>query len=212
MKVIAATGNMGKLREFARIFAPLGIEPAAQSEVCPGLSVEETGTTFAENAFLKADAVHERTGLAAVADDSGLCVDALDGAPGVYSARYCGRHGDDEANNDKLLEELAVKIKDGSLCGLGQTAPNPVLTTIRYFRKEYEAHIREKKCPAHQCAALISYRIDPDVCTGCTLCARNCPVKAISGEVKKPHVIDPEICIKCGKCKAACRFGAVLVD
>ena len=83
MKVIAATGNMGKLREFARIFAPLGIEPAAQSEVCPGLSVEETGTTFAENAFLKADAVHERTGLAAVADDSGLCVDALDGAPGV---------------------------------------------------------------------------------------------------------------------------------
>ena len=106
MKVIAATGNMGKLREFARIFAPLGIEPAAQSEVCPGLSVEETGTTFAENAFLKADAVHERTGLAAVADDSGLCVDALDGAPGVYSARYAGEDATDADRIAKLLGAL----------------------------------------------------------------------------------------------------------
>ena len=106
MKVIAATGNMGKLREFARIFAPLGIEPAAQSEVCPGLSVEETGTTFAENAFLKADAVHERTGLAAVADDSGLCVDALDGAPGVYSARYAGEETPYPEKISRLLGEL----------------------------------------------------------------------------------------------------------
>ena len=106
MKVIAATGNMGKLREFPRIFAPLGIEPAAQSEVCPGLSVEETGTTFAENAFLKADAVHERTGLAAVADDSGLCVDALDGAPGVYSARYAGEETPYPEKISRLLGEL----------------------------------------------------------------------------------------------------------
>ena len=121
-------------------------------------------------------------------------------------------NGEGKEGDIELLEELCASIKDGALCGLGQTAPNPVLTTIRYFRNEYEAHIREKKCPAHQCAALISYRIDPNVCTGCTLCARNCPVKAISGEVKKPHVIDPEICIKCGKCKAVCRFGAVLVD
>ena len=106
MKGIAATGNMGQLREFARIFAPLGIEPAAQSEVCPGLSVEETGTTFAENAFLKADAVHERTGLAAVADDSGLCVDALDGAPGVYSARYAGEETPYPEKISRLLGEL----------------------------------------------------------------------------------------------------------
>ena len=112
MKVIAATGNMGKLREFARIFAPLGIEPAAQSEVCPGLSVEETGTTFAENAFLKADAVHERTGLAAVADDSGLCVDALHGAPGIYSARYAGEDAGDADRIALLLRNMA-EVPDG---------------------------------------------------------------------------------------------------
>lgn len=121
-------------------------------------------------------------------------------------------NGEGKDGDIELLEELCASIKDGALCGLGQTAPNPVLTTIRYFRNEYEAHIRDKKCPAHQCAALVSYRIAPDACTGCTLCARSCPVKAISGEVKKTHVIDPELCIKCGKCKAACRFGAVLVD
>lgn len=121
-------------------------------------------------------------------------------------------NGEGKEGDIELLEELCARIKDGALCGLGQTAPNPVLTTIRYFRNEYEAHIREKKCPAHQCAALVSYRIDPGACTGCTLCARNCPVKAISGGVKKTHAIDPEICIKCGKCKTVCRFGAVLVD
>lgn len=121
-------------------------------------------------------------------------------------------NGEGGEGDVELLEELCASVKDGALCGLGQTAPNPVLTTIRYFRNEYEAHIREKKCPAHQCAKLISYRIDPDICTGCTLCARNCPVKAISGEVKKTHTIDSEACIKCGKCKTVCRFGAVLVD
>ena len=96
-QVIVATGNAGKLREFGRIFAPFGLKAAAQKEVCPGLSVEENGTTFAENAFLKADAVHRQTGRAAVADDSGLCVDALDGRPGVYSARYAGEETPDPA-------------------------------------------------------------------------------------------------------------------
>lgn len=115
-----------------------------------------------------------------------------------------GKEGDIE-----LLEELCSSIKDGALCGLGQTAPNPVLTTIRYFRNEYEDHIKNKKCFAGECTALVKYSIDPSACRGCTLCARNCPVKAIEGEVKKPHSINTMVCIKCGKCKSVCKFGAV---
>ena len=108
------------------------------------------------------------------------------------------------------LEELCHYIKDNSLCGLGQTAPNPVLSTLRYFRDEYEAHVKEKRCPAGACKALTSYHIDADKCIGCTLCARNCPVDAISGTVKKPHEINTDVCIKCGVCMDKCRFGAVV--
>ena len=118
-----------------------------------------------------------------------------------------GKEGDIE-----LLEELCYSIKDGALCGLGQTAPNPVLTTIKYFRDEYEAHIKDKKCPAGECSDLIEYRIIADKCKGCTLCARNCPVNAISGTVKNPHVINTEKCIKCGKCYSSCRFGAIVKE
>ncbi|MBQ2903709.1 MAG: NADH-quinone oxidoreductase subunit NuoF [Clostridia bacterium] len=118
-----------------------------------------------------------------------------------------GKEGDIE-----LLEELCEAIKDGALCGLGQTAPNPVLTTIRYFRDEYEAHIREKKCPAKECVDLLTYSIDADKCKGCTLCAKKCPAKAISGEVKKAHIIDENICIRCGQCVNSCRFDAIVVE
>ena len=118
-----------------------------------------------------------------------------------------GKDGDIE-----LLEELCEAIKDGALCGLGQTAPNPVLTTIRYFRDEYEAHINEKKCPAKECVELLTYSIDADKCKGCTLCAKKCPAKAISGEVKAAHVIDSETCIRCGQCVNSCRFGAIIVE
>ena len=116
-----------------------------------------------------------------------------------------GKDGDIE-----LLEELCYSIKDGALCGLGQTAPNPVLTTIKYFRNEYEAHINEKKCPAGECSDLIEYKIIEDKCKGCTLCARNCPVNAIEGSVKVPHKIDITKCIKCGKCYSSCKFGAII--
>jgi NADH-quinone oxidoreductase subunit F len=117
-----------------------------------------------------------------------------------------GKDGDIE-----LLEELAQKIKDGSMCGLGQTAPNPVLTTIKYFRNEYEDHIYKKKCTAHSCKELLTFTIT-DKCTGCTLCARKCPVNSIKGELKKQHEIDQNTCIKCGKCEETCKFNAIIRD
>ena len=114
----------------------------------------------------------------------------------------------DMADLDKL-EELCYYVKNNSLCGLGQTAPNPVLSTLRYFRDEYEAHIKEKRCPAGVCKALLSYNIDRDKCRGCTLCARTCPAGAIIGSVKNPHIIDQNKCIKCGACMEKCKFGAI---
>lgn len=107
------------------------------------------------------------------------------------------------------LEELCYYIKENSACALGQTAPNPVLSTLRYFRDEYEAHVKEKRCPAGVCKALLSYHINADKCRGCTLCARNCPNNAISGSVRNPHIIDQDKCIKCGACMEKCKFGAI---
>ena len=116
-----------------------------------------------------------------------------------------GKEGDIE-----LLEELSAGIKTSALCGLGQTAPNPVLSTLRYFRDEYEAHVRDHKCPAGACQALLTYYIDPKACQGCGLCKKNCPSDAVTGEKKKPHLIDLEKCIKCGTCKQKCKFNAII--
>jgi NADH-quinone oxidoreductase subunit F len=108
-----------------------------------------------------------------------------------------------------LLEETAKAVSKASLCGLGKTAPNPVLSTLRYFRDEYMAHVNNKVCPAGQCKALSKPHIDPAKCKGCTACARKCPVNAISGTVKNPHVIDQMACIGCGTCLQTCKFGAI---
>jgi NADH-quinone oxidoreductase subunit F len=110
------------------------------------------------------------------------------------------------------LEELAGQIKDNSLCGLGQTAPNPVLTTIRYFRDEYEAHIAHKKCPAKVCRPLLTYMVYEEKCTGCMVCLKNCPANAITGERKKPHLINQETCTKCGVCFSKCKFDAITIS
>ena len=107
------------------------------------------------------------------------------------------------------IEELAQFIKENSLCGLGQTAPNPVLSTLQYFRDEYLAHIQDKRCPAGVCKALLTYKIDESKCRGCTLCARACPAGAINGSVRNPHNIDTLKCVKCGACMETCRFGAI---
>jgi NADH:ubiquinone oxidoreductase subunit F (NADH-binding)/Pyruvate/2-oxoacid:ferredoxin oxidoreductase delta subunit len=127
----------------------------------------------------------------------------------VVLNRICegnGREGDIE-----VLEELGAMMQKFSLCGLGTSAPNPVLSTIRYFRDEYVAHIRDKKCPAGVCKPLFHYEIDPELCTGCTLCAQKCPEEAITGEKKEPHLLDQDKCIKCGICYDVCKFNAVAI-
>lgn len=143
-------------------------------------------------------------------ESCGKCIHCRIGTKRMLEILTRITNGEGQDGDVELLEELCYGIKDGALCGLGQTAPNPVLTTIKYFRNEYEAHINEKKCPAGECSSLIEYSIDKEKCKGCTLCARNCPVNAISGEVKSAHTIDVNKCIKCGKCIATCRFGAVV--
>ena len=118
--------------------------------------------------------------------------------------------GNGEMEDIDRIEELATHMQKSSLCALGQTAPNPILSTMHFFKDEYIAHIKDKTCPAGVCKSLIKYEIVPDKCKGCTLCARNCPVKAISGTVKQPHVIDSTKCIKCGVCMSNCKFGAIV--
>ncbi|MCM1043733.1 MAG: NADH-quinone oxidoreductase subunit NuoF [Corallococcus sp.] len=147
-----------------------------------------------------------------VDESCGKCTPCRIGTKRLYEMLCKVTEGKATPEDLDKMEELCHYIKDNSLCGLGQSAPNPVLSTLKYFREEYEAHVVEKRCPAHVCKSLISYVIDPSKCIGCNLCARNCSANAIRGTVKQPHVIDTSLCIKCGVCVTKCRFNAISKD
>ncbi len=142
-------------------------------------------------------------------ESCGKCIPCREGTKKMLDILIRITEGKGREEDIENLIYLGTQIKTASLCGLGQTAPNPVLTTLRYFRHEYEAHIREKRCPAGACKALITIKIDPAKCVGCTKCTKACPVNAISGTVKQPHVIDQDKCIKCGACVEVCPFKAI---
>ncbi len=144
-------------------------------------------------------------------ESCGKCVHCRLGTKRMLEILTRITEGNGKEEDIELLEELCLAIKDGALCGLGQTAPNPVLTTLKYFKNEYVEHIVDKKCAAHECTNLLKYEINADLCRGCTLCSKKCPVGAISGTVKNPHTIDMDKCIKCGNCKTVCKFNAVEV-
>lgn len=145
-------------------------------------------------------------------ESCGKCVPCRVGTRAMLETleRICAGEGRD--GDIKYLIEIGQEVKRSSLCALGGTAPNPVLTTIRYFRDEYETHIKEKRCPAKVCKGLVTYEVVAKLCTGCMVCARNCPVDAISGEKGQPHVIDPGVCTRCGVCKSLCNFDAIVVQ
>ena len=145
-----------------------------------------------------------------VSESCGKCTPCRVGTKRMLEILTRISEGKGEMEDLEKLEELANFIQTNSLCGLGQTAPNPVLSTMRFFRDEYVAHIKDKTCPAGVCKKLLKYSIIEEKCKGCTLCATNCPADAISGAVKTPHVIDTAKCIKCGACMDNCRFGAII--
>ncbi len=145
-------------------------------------------------------------------ESCGKCLPCREGIKRMYQMLTDIVEGRAEEGHLELLEELAWVVKESSLCGLGKSAPNPVLSTLQYFRSEYEAHVEQKRCPAGVCTALITYFIDSEACTGCGACAKTCPHEAIQGERKKPHKIDPGLCTRCGSCMEACKFEAIGIE
>ena len=144
-----------------------------------------------------------------VDESCGKCTPCRIGTKRMYEMLTKITEGKATMEDLDKLEKLCYYIKDNALCGLGQTAPNPVLSTMRYFRDEYIAHVKDKKCPAGVCKSLLSFSIDPDKCKGCSLCAKKCPVGAITGEIRNPFTINTDKCIKCGVCASNCKFGAI---
>jgi len=181
-------------------------------------SLEETGSIMGSGGMVVMD---EDTCMVDVskyfidflADEScGKCTSCREGLSALSGILGNICNGKGKKGDVELLGELSEAIKDASLCQLGRTAPNLVLTTLRYFKDEYEAHINERRCPAGVCKALITYSIDPEKCKGCLVCVKSCPQQAISGEKKQPQTIDQEKCIQCGVCKDVCKFEAVTVQ
>lgn len=147
-----------------------------------------------------------------VGESCGKCTPCRDGLPRMLDLLTDITEGRGGEEHLAMLEELCELLSWGALCGLGTSAANPVLSTIKYFRDEYDAHIRDKRCPAGVCKELITYSIDAEACTGCLLCAKKCPQGCIAGERKQPHTIDTTRCIKCGVCKDVCTFDAVRIS
>jgi NADH-quinone oxidoreductase subunit F len=145
-------------------------------------------------------------------ESCGKCLSCREGTQRMWEILDKITKGQGTTQDLEILEELAPIVKDASMCGLGQTAANPVLSTIRYFKDEYLAHIDKKKCPAKVCKALIKYTIIPEKCTGCLACLKMCPTSAITGQRKVVHKIDQAKCTKCGSCYQVCKFDAVLVE
>ena len=145
-----------------------------------------------------------------VEESCGKCPPCRIGTKRMYDILEKITNGNGELSDIDDLYELAEGIQSSALCGLGQTSPNPILSTLQYFKDEYIAHVVEKRCPAGVCKSLLRYRIIADKCRGCSLCARHCPTNCISGEIKKPYVIDESKCIKCGVCMEKCKFDAVV--
>jgi len=206
-KAVQTGGPMGGCIPESLLDLPVDYETLSQVGSIMGsggMIVMDEGTCMVDIARFFMEFIQE--------ESCGKCVPCRVGTRRILEILQdiCAGKGKDD--DIETLKMLCTNIKENSLCGLGQGAPNPVVSTLTYFLDEYEAHIYEKRCPAHVCRALIKYEIMDGICTGCTVCARNCPANAITGERKQTHHIDPDLCIKCGICYQLCAFGAITVN